>query len=167
MNQSKEILEILTKIQTKQMELFLATMRTIAEAWGKENFVEVFAGAYKNWFEEQSKLMQEMNTLLQERAGINMPNHLLDLQKMQDNFSAKWVEYIKNSAGNYFNTDALKGGGVEQINEIWNKMYGAWFEPFMRPFKEFSASSMGGYNVMVEAVKDYLKAFSGSKKKII
>lgn len=165
MNQGKEVLEILTKTQTKQMELFLEAMRKIAEAWGKENFVEVFSEAYKNWFEEQSKLMQEMNTLLQERAGVNMPNHLLDLQKMQDNFGTKWIDYIKNSAGNYFNTDALKGGSVEQINEMWNKMYGAWFEPFMRPFKEFSASGVGGYNMMMETVKDYLKAFSGSKKK--
>jgi enamine deaminase RidA (YjgF/YER057c/UK114 family) len=165
MNQGKEILEILTKTQTKQMELFLETMRTVAEAWGKENFVEVFSEAYKTWFEEQSKLMQEMNTLLQQHAGVNMPNHLLDLQKMQENFGTKWVDYIKDNAGNYFNTDMLKGGSVEQLNEVWNKMYGAWFEPFMRPFKEFSASGVGSYNMMIETVKDYLKAFSGNKKK--
>lgn len=165
LNQGKEILETLTKTQIKQMELFLETMRTITEAWGKENFVEVFSQAYKNWFEEQSKLMQEANKLLQERAGVNMPNHLLDLQKMQDNFGTKWIDYIKNNAGNYFNSDALKGGSVEQINEMWNKIYESWFEPFMRPFKEFSASGVGSYNVMMETVKDYLKAFSGSKNK--
>lgn len=165
MNQGKEILEILTKIQTKQMELFLGTMRTIAEAWGKENFVEVFSEAYKNWFNEQNKLIQEMHTLLKEHAGINMPNHLLDLQKMQENFGSKWIDYIRDNASKYFNTDLLKGGSVEQINEVWNNIYSAWFEPFMRPFKEFSASSVGGYNMMMETVKDYLKAFSNTKRK--
>lgn len=163
MNQGKEVLEILTKVQSKQMELFLEAVRHIAEAWGKENFVEEFIQAYKKWFEEQTKLMQEMNELLQKHAGITMPNHLLDLQKMQENFGKNWFEYIKGHAGNY--ADIFKTGSIEQINEVWNKMYESWFEPFMRPFKEFSASGVGGYNVMMNAVKDYLKAFSGKKQK--
>ncbi len=163
MNQSKEVLEILTKVQSKQMELFLEAVRQIVEAWGKENFVEKFTQAYKNWFDEQTKLMREMNELLQKHAGISMPSHLLDLQKMQENFGKNWFDYIRENAGEY--ADIFKTGSIEQINEVWNKIYEAWFEPFMRPFKEFSASGVGGYNVMMNAVKDYLKAFSGKKQK--
>jgi Fe-S cluster biosynthesis and repair protein YggX len=158
MNQSKEILEILTKTQIKQMEIFLETIQKIAEAWGKEGFVEVFSEAYKHWVEQQTELMKEVNTQMQKHAGINMPNHLLDLQKMQ----TKWEEYLKS---NKLSLENFNPNNLEQINEIWAKLYGAWFEPFVRPFKEFSASGVGGYNMMVETVKDYLKAFTGNKRK--
>lgn len=163
MNQAKEVLEILTKIQSKQMELFLEAIRHMVEAWGKENFVEEFIQIYRNWFEAQSKLVQEMNELLQKHAGITMPSHILDLQKMQENFSKNWFDYIRENATTY--TDIFKTGSIEQINEVWNKMYETWFEPFMRPFKEFSASSVDGYNAMMNAVKDYLKAFASKKSK--
>jgi Fe-S cluster biosynthesis and repair protein YggX len=158
MNQSKEILEILTKTQIKQMEIFLETIQKIAEAWGKEGFVEVFSEAYKHWVEQQTELMKEVSTQMQKHAGINMPNHLLDLQKMQ----TKWEEYLKS---NKLSLENFNPNNLEQINEIWAKLYGVWFEPFVRPFKEFSASGVGGYNMMVETVKDYLKAFTGNKRK--
>ena len=162
MNQGKEILEILSKTQIRQMEIFLETIQKISEAWGKDNFVEVFSEAYKNWLEEQTKLIQEMNLQMQKHAGVNMPNHLLDLQKMQ----TKWDEYLKNNNNNqFFNPENFNINNIEQLNEIWNKLYTSWFEPFMRPFKEFSASGVGGYNMMMETVKDYIKAFSGYKKK--
>lgn len=161
MNQGKEILEILSKTQIRQMEIFLETIQQISEAWGKENFVEVFSEAYKTWLAEQSKLIQEMNLQMQKHAGVNMPNHLLDLQKMQ----TKWDDYLKNNNNQFFNPENFNVNNIEQLNEVWNKLYTSWFEPFMRPFKEFSASGVGGYNMMMETVKDYIKAFSGYKKK--
>jgi len=162
MNQGKEILEILSKTQIKQMEIFLETIQQISESWGKENFVEVFSEAYKKWLTEQSSLIQEMNIQMQKHVGVNMPNHLFDLQKMQ----TKWDDFLKNSNSNsYFNPESFNFSNVEQLNEVWNKLYSSWFEPFMRPFKEFSASGVGGYNMMMETVKDYIKAFSGIKKK--
>ncbi|KOY85881.1 hypothetical protein AD998_06745 [bacterium 336/3] len=160
MNQGKEILEILSKTQIRQMEIFLETIQKISESWGKDNFVEVFSEAYKTWLEEQSKLIQEMNLQMQKHAGVNMPNHLLDLQKMQ----TKWDDYLKNNNNQFFNPESFNVNNIEQLNEVWNKLYTSWFEPFMRPLKEFSASGVG-YNMMVETVKDYIKAFSGYKKK--
>ncbi|MDX1904348.1 MAG: hypothetical protein SFU27_09345 [Thermonemataceae bacterium] len=165
-NQTKEIVEGVSKLQIKQMELFLEAIRKVLAQWGKDNFLENFAEVYKVWFEQQNELLKEFYQHLQNNAGINMQNHLLDLQKMQEsNINNTWTDLVKDSANKYFNADFFQKNRLDSLEEMWIKLYKTWFEPFMRPFKEFSASGIGGYNMMMEGVKDYLNAFSKNTDK--
>jgi hypothetical protein len=165
LNHSKEILEIWVKTQTKQMENFTEALQNIQEIFGKEGFVELFIATYNKWFEKQKSIVEEMNEELKKYADVSMPNFLLDLNKSQEMMNGKWATSMKQVSEQYFKTNVAgnQNVSIEQMNELWNKFYQEWLDPFTRPFKEFSTSPVGGYNVMMEAVKDYMKAFSGGK----
>ncbi len=163
-SQPNEIVNILAKAQTKLLENFVETSFKMQKAMDEKEIVEAFIKVYDEWYTSQIALVEDLITSLKTHADVDLSylnTHVDNLKKMHGNYGKQWTEMLQEISKTYFGKEFLRGedNNIDLLNQYWNKFYSFWFEPFAKPFKEFSSSGFGAYNVMLETAKDYMKAF--------
>ena len=164
---AQEIINLWTKAQIQLVENFMeaaSQMQALAGSEPKEKRIEYLVEIYQNWQKKQMEIVESFVSALKQHANLDVsPLHeyLQNFNKVQENMGKSWSESLQEASEKYFGSHLLSGyqQGIDSANDHFNKFVMQWFEPIAKPFKEFSSSGFGAYNVMLETVKDYMKAF--------
>jgi hypothetical protein len=164
---AQEIINLWTKAQIQLVENFMEAarqMQGIATEEHKEKGIERLVAIYQDWQKKQMEIVEGFVADMKQHANLDIsPLHeyLQNFNKAQENLGKNWSESLQEASEKYFGSHLLSGyqKGIDSANDYFNKFVMQWFEPITKPFKEFSSSGFGAYNVMMETVKDYMKAF--------